>query len=738
LIASSAVVIATALVALLSHGTVDVAAIAAAQRENIALWTMDAMPFVFALWGQYASSRMASEARAIISDRTRVFTQALQEARHTNQAKTDFFARMSHELRTPLNAIVGMADMLAEPASPGEARWHAQVVRDSAQNLLTLINDVLDIAKIEAGRMELEEIEFDLRECVRGAITLLHEQARRKGLRLSGLIAPEIPAHVVGDPGRLRQIVINLVGNAVKYTNQGEIVFTLSRVGPPEAAVLTLRMEVADTGIGIPASARRDLFKPYRQTGTATVRRGGTGLGLAITRELVEAMQGRIGVASEVGAGSTFWCTVRLKRPTRPHAAAAVSGVVLDDRRVLLADPNEATRQALADQLRALGMRVETAAYSADAAAAVKVAAQKDQPFDVLLLDMFLPGMSGEELGQRFLADPEAKGALVAIITSAGARGDVERMAREGFAAYLTRPLPPGDLKPLFQRILALRDVRPDERRRMGVVTRHSRPGAASSDEQRKRVLLVEDSESGRAIGLRQLAALGLAVDVARNGQETLEAAAGTRYGAVLLDLQLPDMSGTQVLRRLREGLDAPDRLPVIVTTAGATEAEHRQCRDLGAQRILVKPLDTAVLREALTPWLDLEPAEIAGHHQQAIGKSGSHGADPEMIDIFLRESDRRVIMIRSTDPDDSGRLRIAREAHTLSSTSHYVGDTETARAAGRVEALAPQGTGEELETAVAELYATYGRLRKRLREELAELRAADGGNPPPPGATGA
>ena len=715
LIASAALIVATLLVAWLSKGTLSVAAIAHAQQHNIALWCMDAMPFIFALWGQYASSRMAREAGDIITDRTRVFTEALQEARHTNQAKTDFFARISHELRTPLNAIVGMADMLVEPASPAEARWYAQTVRDSAQNLLTLINDILDIAKIEAGHMELEAIEFDLRECVRGAITLLYEQAVRKGLRLTSLVAPEIPARAVGDPGRLRQIVINLVGNAIKYSNEGEVVFTLSRSGPPDATLLELRMEVADTGVGIAAAAQRDLFKPYRQAGTGATRHGGTGLGLAITSELVESMNGRIGVESAVGKGSTFWCTLKMQRARQPQVMPSVQHVALEGRHVLLADPNEPSRQALGDQLRSLGMRVKTTANSNDAAAAVRAAVQNEYPFDVILLDMFLSEMSGEELGQRLLADPETRDTPVAIVTSAGARGDVERMAREGFTAYLTRPLPPDDLQPLFQRILELRELSAEDRRHAGVVTRHSQPGSTVSGEWRKRVLLVEDSEAGRAVSLRQLTAMGLTVDIALNGQEALEAAGRTHYGVILLDLQLPDMNGTQVLRRLRGGVGMSDECPVVVTTAGATDAEHRQCRELGASRILTKPVDSHELRTVLAQWLDLKTPATGGEQRHA---------DPEMIDIFLRESDHRMIAIRKAPADEQGRLRIAREAHTLVSTSHYVGDTATALAARHLEGLARNGEAMELEAAVKNLILTYGTLRKRLREELAALQA--------------
>ena len=724
-IASGALIVATLLVAWLSDGSVTVAAIADAQRQNIALWCMDAMPFIFALWGQYASSRMAREADNIISARTRVFQEALEEAQLTNQAKTDFFARISHELRTPLNAIVGMADMLVDAPSPEDARWYAQTVRESAQNLLTLINDILDIAKIEAGRMELEEIEFDLRECVRGAISLLDAQARHKGLKLTSLVVPEIPVRAVGDPGRLRQIIINLVGNAIKYTNDGEVVFTLSRSGAPDATHLELRMEVADTGIGIPAAAQRDLFKPYRQVGAGASRRGGTGLGLAITRELVESMRGDIGVDSKAGKGSKFWCTMHLSKATQPRMAAPGQHASLEHRRVLIADPNESSRQALALQLRTLGMQVDSAADSDEAIAIVQSAVREKRPFDIIVLDMFLTQFSGEELGQQLLANPATKDTLVVMITSAGARGDVERMAREGFSAYLTRPLSPEELKPLFQQILSLHRLSPEERRRTGVITRHSHTGSEQvSDERRKRVLLVEDSEAGRAVSLRQLARLGLVADVALNGEEALEAARRTRYGVILLDLQLPDMSGTQVLRRLRANVGTQEELPVVITTAGATDAEYRQCRELGANRILTKPIDMHELRAVLADWLD--PATMTGAGRDRLVQEHPQFPDRELVEIFLRESDLRMDAIRNAPANQQGRLQIARDAHTLSSTSQYVGDATTSLAAKRVESLARSGEMQNLAPAVEKLIAAYSSLRKRLRENSTSLPASE------------
>ncbi|HET7570226.1 MAG TPA: response regulator [Gammaproteobacteria bacterium] len=711
-IAAFAVVVATLAVAWLSSSGLSIAGIIDAQDGNVALWALDAMPFIFALWGQFASFQMAEKANEAVSRRTEELSEALQEARDTSRARTDFFACMSHELRTPLNAIVGMAELLAEPAPPAEAHWHAQVIRESAENLLTLINDVLDIAKIEAGRLELEEIGFDLRDCVRGALTLLRDQAARKGLALISLVAPEIPARALGDPGRLRQIVINLVSNAIKYTDSGRVRFQMNLAETVGDEAWMLRIEVSDTGVGISPEAQADLFKPYRQVGSAAVRHGGTGLGLAITHELIEAMGGDIGVESTPGKGSTFWCTLWLRASEEAPPALVHTGS-LNKVRILLADPNEQTRRTMADQLAALGMIVDTAADSIEAAGKISDAAGRDEPFEIILLDMFLGDQGGEELGLSLVNDPDAADALVAIITNAGARGDAERLAREGFAGYLTRPIAPADLKRLLTQILAMRGLSREERQRHGLITRHS----TSARTARNRVLLVEDGEAARAVAVRRLSTLGLAVDTAPNGQHALKAAARIPYGAILLDLQLPDISGVEVLRRLRELSDA-DTLPIVIMTAGTSDAERARCRKLGADEILVKPVSTARLRETLGRWLNLDPtrlAELSAEGDDAEARQ----ADAEIVRLFVRESTRRIATINLAGTSAEGRDQIAREAHTLAGTSRYVGGIDVSRAAKHLEALAADASEAELRAAVEILNADYRHLRSQLRAAM-------------------
>lgn len=292
-IASVSVVIATLLVSYVMQGTISLEGIIIAQTSNIALWTVDCMPFLFAMWGQYASYRMASDADDYVKTKTQSLRDALTHADFTSKAKSDFFAKMSHELRTPINGIIGMSDLVLQTNLSGEQRRHVDIIKSSASGLLSLINDLLDFSKIEAGKLELEEVEFDLRECIEKSATLLAQQAQVKGLTLTNLIQNDVPSRLTGDPGRLRQIIINLLSNAIKFTHTGEVVLSVKKLQEETDHRVRLHVEVADTGVGIPAKAQARVFQPYNQADASTSHRyGGTGLGLTISKELVEAMGG--------------------------------------------------------------------------------------------------------------------------------------------------------------------------------------------------------------------------------------------------------------------------------------------------------------------------------------------------------------------------------------------------------------------------------------------------------------
>jgi len=715
LIAAAAVVVATLLVCLQVLDGITINNIIRAHSNNMAMWALDAMPLLFAWWGQYASWKMADAAGSMVETRTDDLRRELEEARYTAQAKTDFFARMSHELRTPINAIIGMSELLLEADDPQQRQHHGAVIRDSAQGLLSLINDVLDFSRIEAGRMELDDVEFDLHDNLNGAAALLDQTARAKGIRLVCLVPPDAPRRVSGDPGRLRQIVINLVGNAIKFTDEGEVVLSLRHWERLEDGSHRLSIEVADTGIGITRAEQANLFEPYRQaSGNA---KGGTGLGLSITLELVRAMEGEITVESEPGTGTVFRFSAHV------GATAAAPGtqeqsVELRGKRVLLLDPDEAMRASLADQLRALGMQVDTAADGVEAMKRILVGARDGNPFDVLLADMFAPHLSGEELGRRVKARRETRSTCVAIITTAGARGDAKRLNDAGFAGYLTRPIPPEHLDELLRAIVATGTMTEAERHRRGLVTRyHARGGG---DDERP-VLVVDDSEINREITLGQLARLSIPGEAAATGDAALDAARSGRYAAILLDLQLGDTSGIEVIGRIRALGGSAGAVPVLVLTAGATADERRRCAQAGASDLLLKPIDSERLGAAIAAHAATGGAAPGPAPDADEAAAEPHGAtlSPELARVFLREASGRLEQMRAAITDPLDRETVARNAHALKSASQHFPGSEFTHAAQTLERLALESDAASVRTQQMELERCWEALRAQLESAI-------------------
>ena len=578
-IASISVVIATLLVSYVMVDAITIEGIVLAQTSNIALWTVDAMPFVFAMWGQYASYRMAREANEFVQTKTQSLREALTKADFTSKAKSDFFAKMSHELRTPINGIIGMSDLVLETKLTKEQHRHIDIIKSSASGLLTLINDLLDFSKIGAGKLELEEIEFDLRDCVEKSATLLTQQAHAKGLVLTNLIQNDVPSHLLGDPGRLRQIIINLLGNAIKFTHTGEIVLSVKKMTDEARDQVRLHVEVADTGIGLSAKNQTKLFQPYNQAGASTSRRyGGTGLGLTISKELAEAMGGQIGVKSQEGKGSVFWFTANFRKPAALSAAPAPTQINLKGLRVLVADSNIPTRVGLVDQLNALGLEVQSIGNGNAALQMVRSAAGSDFRFDLVLVDMFLPNLSGEELGHELKSQPETRDTVLVILTSAGVRGDAQRLNQAGFAGYFGKPIQPDDLQDMLKTVMATRSMDEQERQRAGLVTKYTLSGMRKK---LARLLLVEDSDVNQEIMQKMLSKLGYSADMAENGRAAIEAATHEDYGLILMDLHLPDISGIEAIEAIRAQSGARANTAIAVLTAGASDEEMARCRAL-------------------------------------------------------------------------------------------------------------------------------------------------------------